>query len=174
MKSKIYNQEGKETSTVTLPESIFNVPWNNDLVHQVVISMQANKRLPIAHSKDRSEVKGGGRKPWRQKGTGQARHGSIRSPIWRGGGVTFGPRKEKDYRKRINKKMKARALFIALSKKLKDKEIIFVDTFTFSEPKSAHAKKVLNSLSNISGFKNLATKKKNAALISLGEKNKNT
>ena len=174
MQAKVYNQEGKETGKVTLPESVFDVPWNNDLVHQVVVSMQANARESIAHTKDRSEVRGGGRKPWRQKGTGQARHGSIRSPIWRGGGATFGPRNEKNYSKKINKKMRAKALFTALSKKLKDNEIIFIDSFSFAKPKSTQAKEVLNSLSTISGFKDIATKRKNAALFSLGEKNKNT
>lgn len=174
MEAKVYNQEGKETGKVKLPESVFDLPWNNNLVHQVVVSQQANARQPIAHAKDRSEVRGGGRKPWRQKGTGQARVGSIRSPIWRGGGVTFGPRNEKNYSKKINKKMKAKALFTALSKKFKDNEIIFVDKFAFTEPKAAQAKKILTSLSNISGFKDLRTKRKNAALFSLGEKNKNT
>lgn len=174
MEAKVYNQEGKETGKVKLPESVFDLPWNNNLVHQVVVSMQANARKPIAHAKDRSEVRGGGRKPWRQKGTGQARHGSIRSPLWRGGGVTFGPRNDKNYSKKINKKMKAKALFTALSKKLKDNEIIFVDSISFTQPKSAQARKVLTSLSSISGFKDLATKRKNAALFSLGEKDKNT
>ncbi|MFQ5661733.1 MAG: 50S ribosomal protein L4 [Candidatus Paceibacteria bacterium] len=174
MEAKVYNQEGKETGKVKLPESVFALPWNNNLVHQVVVSIQSNRRLPVAHSKDRSEVRGGGRKPWRQKGTGNARHGSIRSPLWRGGGATFGPRSEKNYSKKINKKMKAKALFTALSKKFKDNEIIFIDNLSFTGPKSAQAKKVLDSLSGISGFKDLATKRKNAALLSLGEKDKNT
>jgi large subunit ribosomal protein L4 len=174
MKSKIYNQEGKETGKITLPENVFNLPWNNDLMHQVVTSMQGNARIPVAHSKDRSEVRGGGRKPWRQKGTGQARHGSRRSPIWRGGGVTFGPRKDKNYSRKINKKMRTKALFTALSKKLKDKELLLVDKFVFAEPKTSNAKKTLSSLSSLSGFGNLAAKRKNAALLALGDADKNT
>ena len=174
METKVYNTEGKETGKVVLPESIFGLPWNDDLVHQVVVSSQSNKRSPIAHTKDRSDVRGGGKKPWRQKGTGNARHGSSRSPIWRGGGITFGPRNEKDYSKKINKKMKAKALFVALSKKLKDNEIIFVDSILFAEPKSKKAKEVISNLSKITGFDTLATKRKNTALFALGNKDKNT
>lgn len=173
MKANVYNQKGERAGTITLPESVFNVPWNNNLVHQVIVSMQANIRQPYVHTKDRGEVRGGGKKPWRQKGTGQARHGSIRSPLWRGGGVTFGPRNEKDYSKKINKKMKAKALFTALSQKLRDNEIIFIDNLSFTEPKSAKAKEVIKALSNIDGFNTLATKRKNTALFALGGKDKN-
>ncbi|MBL7045063.1 MAG: 50S ribosomal protein L4 [Parcubacteria group bacterium] len=174
METKVYNLEGKETGKVNLPESVFNLPWNDDLVHQVVVSQQSNLRTPVAHTKDRSEVRGGGRKPWRQKGTGSARHGSRRSPIWRGGGITFGPRNDKDYSKKINKKMKAKALFTVLSRKLKDGEIIFVDSFAFAEPKAKKAKEVVSNLSKIAGFDTLSTKRKNAALFALGIKDKNT
>lgn len=174
METKVYNLEGKETGKINLPDSVFDIPWNDDLMHQVVVSQQSNLRIPIAHTKDRSEVRGGGKKPWRQKGTGQARHGSSRSPLWRGGGITFGPRKEKDYGKKINKKMKVKALFTTLSRKFKDNEIIFVDSIIFAEPKSKKAKDVLINLSKISGFDTLATKRKNAALIALGTKDKNT
>jgi|TARA_Y100000310_G_scaffold162451_1_gene162439 large subunit ribosomal protein L4 len=173
MESKVYNQEGKEVGKVGLPESVFNVPWNDDLVHQVVVSQEANKRTGTAHTKDRSEVSGGGKKPWRQKGTGRARHGSIRSPLWRTGGVTFGPRKEKDYSKKINKKVKAKALYTVLSQKLKDGEIVFVDEFLFNEPKSKQARETLKSLSKITGLKDLPTKRKNAALVVLGTRNEN-
>lgn len=174
MESKIYSQKGEESGKVTLPESIFGLPWNGDLVHQVIISMQGNARTPIAHTKDRSDVRGGGKKPWRQKGTGRARHGSIRSPIWRGGGVTFGPRNEKDYSRKINKKMKTKALYTALSQKVKDNEILFVDSLSFDVPKTAEAKEVLRSFSKISHFEKINTKRKNSALIALSEKNSST
>src|SRR3989338_3387984 len=165
MESKIYNQEGKETGKIILPESIFDLPWNNNLVHQVVVSMQANARKPIAHSKDRSDVRGGGRKPWKQKGTGQARHGSIRSPIWRHGGITFGPRSERNYSEKINKKIRIGALFSVLSRKAKDGEIILVDEITFATPKTSLAKTVLTALAKGAKAETLATKKKNAALF---------
>ena len=99
MKIPVYNQEGKEIEKITLPKEIFSLPPNLDLVHQVVVTQQANKRSVIAHTKTRDEVSGGGRKPWRQKGLGRARHGSIRSPIWVGGGITFGPRKNIVFKK---------------------------------------------------------------------------
>ncbi len=171
MESSIYNTQGKKTGTISLPESIFGLKWNDSLMHQVVTSMQANARTPVAHTKGRAEVRGGGRKPWQQKGTGRARHSSIRSPIWRGGGVTHGPRSEKDYSRTIPKKMRAKALFVALSKKLADGEILFVDSFGIDTPKTALAAKALSTLSKVSGFEKLATKKKNAALVAFSEKN---
>jgi large subunit ribosomal protein L4 len=174
MEAKVYNKEGKEAGKVRLPESVFGAPWNSDLVHQVVTSMQANARTPVAHTKDRSEVRGGGRKPWRQKGTGRARHGSIRSPLWVGGGATFGPRNDKKYGKKINKKMRTRALYTVLSRKLKDGEVLFVDDLSFSEPKAKEAKELLSKLGNIKGFNELSAKKKNSALITLSEVDKNS
>jgi len=127
MKYIVYNQEGKETEAVLLPKDIFEVKMNPDLVHQVVSSQMANRRQILAHAKDRSEVSGGGRKPWRQKGTGRARHGSIRSPLWKGGGVTFGPTKERVFKKKINKKAKKQALFMVLSAKAKSNSILILD-----------------------------------------------
>lgn len=171
MKAKIYNQEGKESGNIELPNEVFDAAWNADLVHQVVISMQANARTPIAHTHDRGEQRGGGRKPWKQKGTGRARHGSRRSPIWRSGGVTHGPRNEKNYNKKINTKMRTRALFSVLSHKLKDNEVLFVDSLAMNDVKTRDAKKILLSLSTIPGFEELANKKKNAALLTLSKKN---
>lgn len=155
--------------SVKLPETIFGIPWNASLIHQVVTSMEDNARKPVAHAKTRGEVRGGGKKPWKQKGTGRARHGSIRSPIWKGGGVTHGPRNERVFARAIPKKMRAKALFVALSKKLADGEIIFVDSLGLETPKTAAAKKALISLSEVSAFKTLATRKRNAALIALSD-----
>lgn len=174
MKTNVYNQEGKKAGSVELPESVFGVRWNADLVHQVVTGMQANARTPVAHAKDRSEQRGGGRKPWRQKGTGRARHGSRRSPIWRGGGVTFGPRNEKSYTKKINKKMRAKALYAVLSQKHKDGEVLFLEGVTFEKPKTRDAKKLLETLSGIKGFEELARKRQNTALIGLAENDLDT
>ncbi|MCD6085557.1 50S ribosomal protein L4 [bacterium] len=144
----VYNQKGEKVEEIELNPEIFEVKFNSDLVHQVIVSYLANQRYPWAHTKTRAEVKGGGKKPWSQKGTGRARHGSIRSPLWVGGGVTFGPRKEKNYEKKIPKKMKRKAIFCLLSQKLRDKEIFLLDKFeTFEEkPKT---KRMLEILKNI-------------------------
>lgn len=166
MEAKIYNQTGKEAGKVKLPEGIFGLPWNADLVHQVVVSMRSNDREAIAHTKTRGEVRGGGKKPWKQKGTGRARHGSTRSPIWVGGGVAHGPRNDKNFTRKINKKMKAKALFTILSQKMRDGEILFVDSLSFSEPKAKDAKAILSSLSGVKGYEKLS-RRKNAAFIGI-------
>ena len=164
METTLYNQKGEKTGVIELPENIFGLPWNADLVHQVVVGMQGNARTPIAHTKDRSEVRGGGKKPWKQKGTGRARVGSSRSPIWRGGGVTHGPRNEKIYTVKINQKVRQKALLVALSRKMKDGEIIFLDSLEMDAPKAVAGKAVLTALGkHFVGF----GKKKNAALIAL-------
>lgn len=170
MKTLIYDAKGKQSGEINLPKEVFGLSWNGDLVHQVVVSQQSNTRIPIAHTKDRSEVRGGGRKPWRQKGTGRARHGSRRSPIWTGGGVTFGPRNDRNYTKKINKKMKTKALFTILSRKFKEGEIIFVDNISTEEPKTTKAKEILASLSKVKGLEYIENKKKNSALILLNER----
>ncbi len=164
---KVYNQEGKEVGETQLPAEVFGVKLNNDLVHQAVVAQMANSRQILAHAKDRSEVSGGGKKPWRQKGTGRARHGSIRSPIWRGGGVTFGPTKNRNFSKKINKKMKRKALLMALSEKAKDNEIIILDELKIGEPKTKLAAKIFNNLAKIK--KDV----KKGALVLMAEKNEN-
>ncbi len=161
MKTKVYNHKGKESKTIDLPENIFGLNWNADLVHQVFVSMRSNARSNTAHTKDRSEVRGGGRKPWRQKGTGQARHGSRRSPIWAGGGITFGPRSDRNYDKKINKKMRIKALFVALSQKLRDGQILFVDGFEGVSGKTKDMKTILGGFEKISGFETINTEKHN-------------
>ncbi|MCR4280986.1 MAG: 50S ribosomal protein L4 [Candidatus Kaiserbacteria bacterium] len=169
LKSDIYDVQGKKAGAIELPENIFGLAWNDALMHQVVTTMQANARPLIAHVKNRGEVRGGGRKPWQQKGTGRARHGSIRSPIWRGGGVTHGPRNDKVYAREIPKKMRAKALFIALSRKFRDGELLFVNSFGIETPKTAVAKKAMVMLSKVSGFNQLASKRKNAVLIGFAD-----
>ncbi|MEK7596683.1 MAG: 50S ribosomal protein L4 [Patescibacteria group bacterium] len=169
----IYNTKGASVGTAPLPEKIFGLPWNADLVHQVMHSMMSSARQPIAHTKTRGEVRGGGKKPWRQKGTGRARHGSTRSPLWIGGGVAHGPRKDKNYDRKINKTMKTKAFMTLLSKKWKDGEILFVDSLSFSSPKTTEAKTVLVSLAKVAGFEKLSTKPKNAVFISLAKKDIN-
>ena len=134
MKVAVYNKEGKETGEVNLPKEIFEVPMNVDLVHQVFTLQRANQRQVSAHTKDRGEVRGGGRKPWRQKGTGRARHGSIRSPLWRGGGITFGPRKDKNFKREIPKKMRKKALFMVLSEKAKNDLFVVLDKLEMEKP----------------------------------------
>jgi len=172
MKADIYNQKGEKAGIVELSKAIFDLPWNEDLVHQVIVSMQANKRTPVAHAKGRGDVRGGGKKPWRQKGTGRARHGSIRSPIWRGGGVTHGPTNEKDYSKKINDKMKKKAFFTVLSQKFRDNEILFLDKIILTRPKTKEAMDIIKSISKIKGFDKLFTKRKNRAAIALPAKDK--
>lgn len=165
MEAPIYNAQGKKSGTLQLPEALFGVKWNDSLMHQVVVSMQSNARPNVAHSKTRGEVSGGGKKPWQQKGTGRARHGSIRSPIWKGGGVTHGPRNEKNYIRAIPRAMRRKALFMALSRKFRDGELIFVDTFGISAPKTAAAKNALIAIAKAADAGKMTSKRKNAALI---------
>jgi large subunit ribosomal protein L4 len=169
MEAVIYSTGGKETGKISLPESVFATPWNADFMHQVITSMQSNARQGSAHAKTRSEVRGGGKKPWQQKGTGRARHGSSRSPIWIGGGTTHGPRNDKNYDRKINKSMKAKAVSMILSRKLKEGELIFVDTFSMKEPKTKEAIAMIKGIASVKGFETLGTKRKNAAVIGISE-----
>lgn len=171
MNATVYATDGSTASELALPETVFGVAWHPDLVHQVVVGMQANARAGTAHTKDRSEVRGGGKKPWRQKGTGRARHGSRRSPIWTGGGVTFGPRSEKDYSVKLNKKARRKALASVLSKKYAEGEVFFLTPLTFTEPKTTAAKELITTLASAAGVARLAQKRQNAALIVLPERN---
>lgn len=167
----IYDIAGKKAGTIALPEAVFGAKWNADLVHQVIESIRSNGRMGTAHTKDRSEVSGGGKKPWKQKGTGRARHGSSRSPIWVGGGVAHGPRNDRNYDKKVNRKMMAKALYVSLAKKFADGEVIFVDALPFKEPKTKDALASLKALSTIAGAERLSTKKENAAIIAFSSKN---
>lgn len=146
MEYPLYNQKAENIGKVDLPDRIFNLDMNNDLVHQIVTSLRSNKRQVIAHAKGRAEVRGGGKKPWKQKGTGRARHASIRSPIWKGGGVTFGPTKDRNFKKKINKKMARKALFMVLSSKAKDKQIFVLDNIKLENPKTKEMAIILKNL----------------------------
>lgn len=164
MEAKIYNKEGKETGKIELPASVFGVKWNDDLVYQVATAMQANLRRPVADTKGRGEVRGGGKKPWRQKGTGRARHGSSRSPIWTGGGITHGPKAEKDYSQKLNKKMKAKAFLTVLSRKFADGEIVWLEDLALSTPKTKEAQTCLNNLAK-AGFEKINYKAGRRAIV---------
>jgi len=141
-----YNQEGKELEKVKLFADIFEIPIKPILIQQAVRTILANRRIAIAHTKTRGEVRGGGRKPWRQKGTGRARHGSIRSPLWKGGGVTFGPRSDRNYKIDMNKKAKKKALLMCLSDKATNKNIIILDKLDLPAPKTKQLVAVLSKL----------------------------
>jgi len=125
----VFDKQNNKAGEIDLPERIFGTKWNADLVHQALVAQLANRREPLAHTKGRGEVRGGGKKPWKQKGTGRARHGSIRSPIWKGGGVTFGPNKDRNFSKKINAKMNRLAIFSVLSRKVKDNSLKVFENF---------------------------------------------
>jgi len=136
MKVKVYNLEGKATGEMNLSDSVFGVKAKPEVVHGVFTAQTNNQREPWADTKNKGEVRGGGKKPWPQKGTGRARHGSTRSPIWKGGGVTFGPLTIRNYKEKINKKTKRLALKMCLSDRVKNNALVVVEDFNFSEPKT--------------------------------------
>ena len=156
----VYNIEGKEVGTIDLNDAVFGVEVNEHLVHMAVVSQLANKRQGTQKAKTRSEVSGGGRKPWRQKGTGHARQGSTRSPQWTGGGVVFAPT-PRDYSFKLNKKEKRAALKSALSSRVAEQKFIVVDEMNFAEIKTKNFQNMLNNL------------KVNKALVVLEDGNKN-
>lgn len=131
-KVAVYNQKGKESDELDLNDNIFGIDINEHVVHEVFTSLMANQRTNTAHAKDRSEKRGGGKKPWRQKGTGRARHGSIRSPLWRNGGVTFGPSKDQNFKKKINKNKKNLAVKMCLTDKSNEDLLIVLDNIESS------------------------------------------
>ncbi len=141
-KIKVYNQKCEPVSEIKLSDQVFGVEISEALVHQALVAQTSNERLVLAHTKERSEVRGGGKKPWRQKGTGRARAGSIRSPIWKGGGVTFGPRKDRNFKKNINKKMKQKAMLMVLSDRAVSKNLVVLDKLEMNEFKT----KVFNEM----------------------------
>ena len=156
----VYNIEGKEVGTIELNDAVFGVEVNEHLLHMAVVNQLANKRQGTQKAKTRSEVSGGGRKPWRQKGTGHARQGSTRSPQWTGGGVVFAP-VPRDYSFKLNKKEKRAALKSALTSRVQENKLIVVDELKFDEIKTKNFKAVMDNL------------KVNKALVVLGEDDKN-
>lgn len=146
MKIDLYAQTGEKSGTIELPKEIFEVPFNKDLVHQALIRQLANRRVAIAHTKTRAEVRGGGRKPFKQKGTGNARQGTIRAPHMRGGGIVFGPRKNRNFSKDMPKKQRRLALFSALSEKARNNEIIALEGYKTEEPKTKPFVEMLKKL----------------------------
>ncbi|OIO20422.1 MAG: 50S ribosomal protein L4 [Candidatus Magasanikbacteria bacterium CG1_02_32_51] len=130
-KVAMYNSKGEPVKDLELSEAVFATPINKGIVHQVFVALRANARQPWADTKDRSEVSGGGRKPWKQKGTGRARHGSNRSPIWSGGGITFGPLSDRNYKQKINKKVKNLVTRMCLTDKLLENKLVVLDKFDF-------------------------------------------
>lgn len=143
---KVYNQQGQAIGEQQFSDAAFGVTINPAAVYQAAVAQQANARTVLAHAKDRSEVRGGGRKPWRQKGTGRARHGSIRSPLWRGGGVTFGPTKDRNFSLKINKKAKRKALAMSLTDKVANGNMLGLDALELAEVKT---KKLFELLRNL-------------------------
>lgn len=164
-KIDVYNMQGEKVSQQELDTAVFDVPVNELVVHQVMVAQQANSRQVVAHTKNRADVSGGGRKPWRQKGTGRARAGSSRSPLWRGGGVTFGPRSDRNYTKGVNKKMKNKALRMVLSDKAADDHIIMLDAFVMEKPKTAAVVALLKKLPSANKTVLMSFAKKDAGLL---------
>ena len=159
----VYNMEGKEVGTMELNDAVFGVEVNEHLVHLAVVQQLANNRQGTQKAKTRSEVSGGGRKPWRQKGTGHARQGSTRSPQWTGGGVVFAPT-PRDYSFKLNKKEKQLALKSALTSKLQDSKLIVVDELKFDEIKTKNFKQVMDNLKVEKGLVILADNDQNVVL----------
>jgi large subunit ribosomal protein L4 len=146
MKTALYNLKGEKVGEVELNPSLFEIKPKVEVIHQVVVAQERNDRQVLAHTKTKGEVRGGGRKPWKQKGTGRARQGSTRNPQWKGGGVTFGPRKNRNYTVKINKKMKNLALRMVLSDKAKENNLVVVDSWQLTEEKTKKLMEVLNQL----------------------------
>ncbi|OGD65451.1 50S ribosomal protein L4 [Candidatus Berkelbacteria bacterium RIFCSPHIGHO2_12_FULL_36_9] len=164
IKTDLYKMSGDKDGQIELPKEIFAAKNNTDLLTQAVYIYLSNHRSGNAHTKIRSEVRGGGRKPWKQKGTGNARAGSTRSPIWIGGGITFGPRNVKNWQKRLSKKMRKLAIFNALSLKLSEKKLLVLNQISLKNIKTKEAVNFLEKMPIESGSVLLALSKKNPTL----------
>jgi large subunit ribosomal protein L4 len=154
MDIKVYNQSGKSEGTVTVSDKVFGARINADLIYQVATSQMSNKRQVLAHAKTRSEVRGGGKKPWKQKGTGRARHGSIRSPIWIGGGVAHGPSRDVNFKKKVPGVAARKALAAVMSSRVTDKHLVVVDTLDIASGKTKDAVRAFASIvKGLDGYK---------------------
>jgi large subunit ribosomal protein L4 len=162
-KVKLYNKEGKVVGEKDLRDDVFAVPVKLNLIHEVSVSLEASKRNPTAHTKTRGEVSGGGKKPWKQKGTGRARHGSIRSPIWIGGGITFGPRSERDYTVKVNRKTRRQAIRMTLSDKVADEKLLLIDGLGVKNGKTKEFASIMDKLP-VSGKVTVVTPETDALL----------
>lgn len=165
MEKTLYSVKGTKVGNINLPSALFEAKWNSDLVHQVITSMESNQRAGTAHTKNRGDVAGSRKKPWKQKGTGRARHGDKRSPIWKGGGVTHGPRNERNYKKTITQSMKNVALVTVLSQKLKQDKMLFTEKVNLELSKTKNAAEILTSLSKVEGAKNITRKDARLCLV---------
>ncbi|MEK9130010.1 MAG: 50S ribosomal protein L4 [Patescibacteria group bacterium] len=173
MKIAVYNQEGNKIEEQELNPAIFNVEAKSEVIHQIVVAQMANARQVLAHTKTRGQVRGGGRKPWKQKGTGRARAGTTRSPLWKGGGIVFGPTKERNFSQKVNKKMKKKALFMVLSDKVANNAMTVLDKIELKEGKTKvflKTLKDLNKLFQLSSEKQVENKKENKSILVVVEK----
>lgn len=146
VKANVYNQKGEKVEDMNLSENVFSLEINPDLLYQAVDTQRSNERQVLAHTKTRSDVRGGGRKPWRQKGTGRARAGTNRSPIWIGGGITFGPSGDRNFKKKINIKMKKKALAMTLSDKAANNQLVVLDKIELPEFKTKLMEEVVSTI----------------------------
>jgi len=169
MEASLYNQKGSEVGKIAVPDTLFSVKWNPVLVRETVDALRSSRRRATAHAKDRGDVSGGGKKPWRQKGTGRARHGSTRSPIWVGGGVSHGPSNERNFAKKVNKTVRRKALAAVLSQKLKEGEVVFLDEISLKEAKTREAVSMLQAFGKGTGLP--VAKKGGRTLVLIPESN---
>ncbi len=166
----VYNWQGEKSGKMDLPDMLFAAKVSPGVVHEALVAQEGNSRVRIAQTKGRHEVRGGGRKPWKQKGTGRARHGSRRSPIWTGGGVTFGPHATRNFAKKINKRTKRKALCMVLTDKLNGERFVVVDAYDVKESKTSEVSAMRDRMPG-KGRKMLVLTTKDDASIAYGARN---
>lgn len=148
---KLFTWQGKDAGVMALPDALFAIAPKASVIHDVIVAQEANSRVVLSHVKDRSQVSGGGKKPWKQKGTGRARHGSSRSPIWVGGGVTHGPQADRNFSVKLNKKTRRTALAMLLTDKVQDDAFVVVEDYSLPEGKTRFAAEMRNALPGATG-----------------------